>query len=127
MLIRFRVLLQTLGSPWENGYVESFNGQLRDKLLDSEVFNNLAEAQVLIGQWWVHYKTTRRHSSLGYKPPAPEMIMPGGAKPMPHPGSNGSSAPSMPMVHKNSNWTGQWRLVTAAVGRAVVALRRPPR
>jgi len=87
------------GSPWENGCVESFNGKLRDELPDGEVFNSLAEAKVLIEQWRVHYNTARPHSSLGYKPPAPEVIMPGGARPMSHPGSNGSSAPPAPILH----------------------------
>jgi putative transposase len=50
------------GSPWENGYVESFNGKLRDELLNAEVFNTLAEAKVLIEQWRVHYNTVRPHS-----------------------------------------------------------------
>ncbi len=58
------------GSPWENGYVESFNGKLRDELLNAEVFNTLAEAKVLISQWRVHYNTVRPHSSLGYRLPA---------------------------------------------------------
>ena len=62
------------GSPWENGYVESFNGKFRDELLSCEVFNTLAEAKVLIEQWRVHYNTARPHSSLGYRPPAPETI-----------------------------------------------------
>ncbi len=57
------------GSPWENGYVESFNGKLRDELLNTEVFNSLAEAKVLIEQWRRHYNTVRPHSSLGYRPP----------------------------------------------------------
>ncbi len=64
------------GSPWENGYVESFNGKFRDELLACEVFNTLAEAKVLIEQWRVHYNTARPHSSLGYRPPAPETISP---------------------------------------------------
>ena len=63
------------GSPWENGYVESFNGKLRDELLGCEVFNSLAEARVLIEQWRVHYNTVRPHSSLGYRPPAPEVVL----------------------------------------------------
>ncbi|QTI81070.1 IS3 family transposase (plasmid) [Roseomonas marmotae] len=87
------------GSPWENGYVESFNGKLRDELLNGEVFNSLAEARVLIEQWRVHYNTARPHSSLGYRPPAPEVIMPGEAGPMSHPGSSGSSTPPLPMIH----------------------------
>jgi putative transposase len=59
-------------SPWENGYVESFNGKLRDELLNGEVFNTLREAQVLIEEWRRHYNRIRPHSSLGYRPPAPE-------------------------------------------------------
>ena len=53
-------------SPWENGYVESFNGKFRDELLACEAFNTMAEAKVLIEQWRVHYNTVRPHSSLGY-------------------------------------------------------------
>src|SRR3982751_3535899 len=64
------------GSPWENGSVESFNGKLRDELLNAELFNTLLEAQVLIEQWRVHYNTVRPHSALGYRPPAPEAIEP---------------------------------------------------
>ena len=64
------------GSPWENGYVESFNGKLRDELLNGEVFYTLAEAKIVIEQWRRHYNTVRPHSSLGYKPPAPEAFVP---------------------------------------------------
>jgi putative transposase len=64
------------GSPWENGYVESFNGKLRDKLLDREIFTTLLEAKVLIENWRRGYNTVRPHSSLGYEPPAPETVMP---------------------------------------------------
>ena len=60
------------GSPWENGYIESFNGKLRDELLKREVFDTLYEAQVLIERWRQEYNTVRPHSSLGYRPPAPE-------------------------------------------------------
>ncbi len=60
------------GSPWENGYVESFNGKMRDELLNLEQIDTLREAQVLLEQWRHHYNTRRPHSSLGYKPPAPE-------------------------------------------------------
>ena len=60
------------GSPWENGYNESFNGKLRDELLNGEIFYTLKEAQVLIEQWRRHYNTFRPHSSLGYRPPAPQ-------------------------------------------------------
>jgi len=59
-------------SPWENGYVESFNGKLRDELLKAEIFNSLREAQILIESWRRHYNTIRPHSALGYRPPAPE-------------------------------------------------------
>ena len=64
------------GSPWENGYVESFNGKLRDGLLNGEIFTTLLEAKVLIENWRREYNTIRPHSSLGYKPPAPETVMP---------------------------------------------------
>lgn len=64
----------TPGSPWENGYCESFNGKLRDELLNGELFYTLREAQVLIEQWRVFYNTKRPHSSLGYRPPAPETL-----------------------------------------------------
>jgi len=60
------------GSPWENGYCESFNGKLRDELLRGELFDTLKEAQVLIERWRRHYNHVRPHSSLGYRPPAPE-------------------------------------------------------
>ena len=63
------------GSPWENGYVESFNGKLRDELLDREIFYTLLEARVLIERWREHYNWVRPHSSLGYRPPAPEAIV----------------------------------------------------
>jgi putative transposase len=63
------------GSPWENGYIESFNGKLRDELLNREVFTTLNEAKVLIEQWRREYNTTRPHSSLHYRPPAPEAIL----------------------------------------------------
>jgi transposase InsO family protein len=65
------------GSPWENGYNESFNGKLRDELLNGELFDTLREAQVLVERWRRHYNTVRPHSSLGYRPPAPEAIQPG--------------------------------------------------
>ena len=64
------------GSPWENGYNESFNGKLRDELLNGEIFYTLKEAEVLIEQWRIHYDTVRPHSSLGYRPPAPQAIIP---------------------------------------------------
>ena len=64
------------GSPWENGYIESFNGKLRDELLNCEVFYTVTEANVLIETWRKEYNQVRPHSSLGYRPPAPEAIMP---------------------------------------------------
>ena len=71
-----RVGVQTLfiepGSPWENGYNESFNGKLRDELLNGEIFYTLKEAQVLIERWRQQYNTIRPHSALDYRPPAPE-------------------------------------------------------
>lgn len=60
------------GSPWENGYCESFNSKLRDELLNGEIFYTLKEAKIVIKNWRQHYNTVRPHSSLGYKPPAPE-------------------------------------------------------
>ena len=63
------------GSPWENGYIESFNGKLRDELLDREIFTTLEEAKVLIEQWHREYNQVRPHSALRYKPPAPEAIL----------------------------------------------------
>ncbi len=63
------------GSPWENGYVERLDGKFRDELRADEASSTLAEARVLIEQWRVHYNTVRPHSSLGYRPPAPEIIL----------------------------------------------------
>ncbi len=64
------------GSPWENGYIESFNGKLRDELLNREIFTTLTEAKVLIAGWRREYNQVRPHSSLGYRPPAPEAKIP---------------------------------------------------
>ena len=63
------------GSPWENGYIESFNGKLRDELLNREIFTTLTEARVLLTQWKREYNHFRPHSAKGYKPPAPEAKM----------------------------------------------------
>ena len=63
------------GSPWENGFCESFNGRMRDELLNGEIFYSLHEAQILIEKWRIHYNTKRPHSALGYRPPAPETII----------------------------------------------------
>ena len=75
-----RVGVKTLyiepGSPWENGYNESFNSKLRDELLNMEMFYTMKEAKVLIERWRQDYNTIRPHSSLGYRPPAPETVLP---------------------------------------------------
>ena len=75
-----RVGVKTLfiepGSPWENGYTESFNSKLRDEILNMEIFYTLKEAKVLIERWRHHYNTVRPHNSLGYRPPAPETVIP---------------------------------------------------
>ena len=63
------------GNPWENGFIESFNGKMRDELLNGEIFYTLIEAQILIEMWRKEYNTIRPHSALGYRPPAPETIM----------------------------------------------------
>ena len=63
------------GSPWENGFCESFNARLRDEFLNGEIFYTLKEAKILIEQWRVHYNTLRPHSSLNWKPPAPESLL----------------------------------------------------
>jgi transposase InsO family protein len=85
-------------SPWENGYVESFNGKLRDELLDCEVFNTLREAQVLIERWRWHYNAVRPHSALGYRPPAPEVVIAGPLQPR-RSGPTGSAQPPTAMLH----------------------------
>jgi putative transposase len=66
----------TPGSPWENGYVESFNARLRDELLEGEIFYTLREAEVVIESWRRHYNGVRPHASLGFRPPAPEVFVP---------------------------------------------------
>jgi len=72
------------GSPWENGYCESFNGRMRDELLNGEIFYSLREAQIIIERWRNHYNTKRPHSALGYRPPAPEAIVPMDRTPIMH-------------------------------------------
>lgn len=66
----------TPGSPWENGYCESFNARFRDELLNGEIFYTLKEAKIIIEQWRQHYNRKRPHSALGWRPPAPEAVMP---------------------------------------------------
>ena len=72
---RIRTLFIEPGSPWENGYNESFNGKLRDELLNGEIFYTLKEAQILIEWWRNHYNEVRPHSSLNYRSPAPQTVM----------------------------------------------------
>jgi transposase InsO family protein len=74
--VNVRTLFIEPGSPWENGYVESFNGKLRDELLNDEIFDILLEALVVIENWRWEYSQFRPHSSLGYRPPAPEVLEP---------------------------------------------------
>ena len=64
------------GSPWENGYIESFNGKMRDELLNGEIFDTILEARVITEQWRRQYNTIRPHSSLAYRAPAPEAYFP---------------------------------------------------
>lgn len=89
------------GSPWENGFIESFNARLRDELLDGEIFYTLAEARIIVESWRRHYNTLRPHQSLGYKPPAPEVFIPVmGARsaPQPRPAPPTALAPK-PALH----------------------------
>ena len=72
------------GSPWENDYCESFNARFRDELLNGEIFYTLKEAQIIIEKWRKHYNTVRPHSALGYRPPAPETIIPLQPRPSMH-------------------------------------------
>lgn len=74
--LQVKTLFITPGSPWENGYNESFSSKLRDECLNMEIFTTLKEAQMLIEQWRNFYNTERPHSSLGYRPPAPQAILP---------------------------------------------------
>ena len=75
------------GSPWENGYCESFNSKLRDEMLNLEIFNSLREAEVLVESWRRQFNTVRPHSSLRYLPPAPEAILPRSGNLAPWPGA----------------------------------------
>lgn len=81
------------GSPWENGYIESFNGRLRAEFLNGEMFDTLLEAKVLIERWRKEYNTIRPHSSLNYRPPAPAAVQPegSGATPLRLPVGDGRS------------------------------------
>lgn len=97
--VEVKTLFITPGSPWENGYIESFNGKLRDQLLNGELFDTLLEAKVLIERWRRHYNTVRPHSSLGHRPPAPEAIHPWA------PGSGASPLHLAPMAEQSDQLT----------------------
>ena len=89
------------GSPWENGYVESFNARLRDELLDGEIFYTLCEAKIVIESWRRHYNAIRPHASLGYRAPAPEVFVPAlAAWP---PAQLQSAAPATLLLHMRPN------------------------
>ena len=75
-VMRARTLYIEPGSPWENGYNESFNGKLRDECFNTELFCTLREAQIIIENWRREFNEIRPHSSLSYKPPAPEAVQP---------------------------------------------------
>jgi transposase InsO family protein len=86
------------GSPWENGYIESFNSKLRDELLNIEIFYSLKEAKIIIEGWRRHYNTIRQHTALGYVPPAPEVVLWPAAQPRPAPPATPAVAPR-PVMH----------------------------
>jgi putative transposase len=71
----------TPGSPWENGFIESFNARLRDELLDGDIFYTLREAQIVIESWRRHYNAVRPHATIGYRAPTPEVFVPALAPP----------------------------------------------
>ena len=87
------------GSPWENGYVESFNGKLRDELLEGEVFYTLREAEVVIESWRRHYNGVRPHASLGFRPPAPDVVVPSAVSSPSGPGPLGSAQQQAAVLH----------------------------
>ena len=87
------------GSPWENGYIESVSARFRNELLDGEIFYSIREAKIVIEQWRVHYNATHLHSSLGYRPPAPETIVPPSWPPGSAPLHRPSSLAAQPPMH----------------------------
>jgi putative transposase len=109
--IAMTTLYNAPGSPWENGYNESFNGSLRDGLLNGEIFYNFADAKILIETWRRHYSTIRAQSSLRYRPPAPETALP----PLPPSGSaslNLQAAMATEVtLHQQSTRTTHWEPV----------------
>ena len=72
------------GSPWENGYVESFNSRLRDELLDGEIFYTIREARIIVEDWRRHFNAVRPHSAIGWRPPAPKVVLPVDPRPTLH-------------------------------------------
>ena len=100
-----KTLYITPGSPWENGYNESFNGSLRDELLNGEIFYSLTEAQVLIEAWRRHFNAVRPHSALNYRPPAPEAIILRGGTIVPWasaPAVEGARSPNQTVASANA-------------------------
>lgn len=100
--VGMKTLLIEPYSPWENGYMESLNGKLRDEPLDRKVFETLLESRMLIERWRKHYNTVRPHSSLGYRPPAPETIA---ARPHPPLRSGLPSSGVQQAEHSHRLWT----------------------
>ena len=100
------------GSPWENGYVESFNARFRDELLNGEIFYSLREAQIVVEKWRKHYNTARPHSSIGHRPPAPQVYSPDlgaglAAHPQPAPPALLTVAPR-PTMNYHPSRTTKW-------------------
>ena len=110
-----KTLYITPASPWKNGYNESFNGSLRDELLNGGIFYSLAEEQVLTEASQTYYNTVRPHSSLGYRPPAPEAA----SSPLPTSGSASLhlqvTMTTEATMHQRSTPTTQWRPVTGGL------------
>jgi transposase InsO family protein len=115
--LEVRPLFIEPGSPWEHGYSESFNGTLRDDLLDRELFYTLREAQVLTEGWRQHYNTVRPHSALGYRPPAPAAVAFSALTPLPLPTLALGAG-----LNQHCGWTNQWGQVTTSTGSVA---RRP--
>jgi len=102
----------TPGSPWENGFIESFNARLRDEWLDGEIFYTLREAQIVIESWPRHDNTIRPHASIGYRAPASEVFVPAlaawpAAQPRPAPPAMLPLVPR-PTLNQHSNRTTSW-------------------
>ena len=110
------------GNPWENGYGESFNSKLRVELLNGEIFYGLAEAKIVIEGWRQHHNTKRPPSSLGYRPPAPEIVQ----WPAPPSGDPSPATPAIapgPVTHQDQNRTTRWGQATL---RSANVLARTP-